>query len=109
MATTVELVRELDGWRDHAALYKLSSPVGFARTWDGDGNRVIGHTKYVVVSAVDFTTPLVGRIHETYIFPSDENANITGWCELPGSVRNTTSHKEALDGLIRYIDAEEED
>lgn len=37
------------------------------------------------------------RIHETYIFHSDENGKITEWGELPGSRRGEWSHEEAIE------------
>ena len=48
---------------------------------------------YVVVSAVSaFDT----GCDETYIFPANEKGKIVSWLELPGSMRGTLSHTEAL-------------
>ena len=45
----------------------------------------LGEYEYVVVSAV--SVPHSGP--ETYLFPSDQDGDITDWGELPGSQRGT--------------------
>lgn len=49
-----------------------------------------GH-RYVVVSAVQNA-----YVHETYLFPADSDGLITSYREMSGSIRDTTSHEEAL-------------
>lgn len=66
-------------------LYRLSEPLR-----DGEGNP---HT-YVVVSAADVM--LTGP--ETYIFPANENGEITDFGDLPGSYRGDFDHVRALSG-----------
>ena len=81
-------IRDLDGFTGEAKLYKLDPPM---EETDFD-NEVVGRHKYVVVSATVamFTGP------ETYIFPSDENGNVTSWGELEGSYRGGLDHETAL-------------
>ncbi len=74
----------LPDFNGHAAHYRLSVPLG--KSYDEDFKPVSD----VVVSAV------TGWAHETYIFPADENGKVTAWGELPGSIKGTTSHEEAL-------------
>lgn len=63
-----------------AALYKCDPPL------DGNG--------FVVVSATValYTGP------ETYIFPANQDGDITGWTELDGSYRGDLDHAQALSG-----------
>lgn len=81
---TAKLVKDnLDGFKGHAALYKLSTPVNIH-----DGKK----TTYVVCSTVDAT--FTGW--ETYIFPANKKGEVLDWLELDGSQRGTTSHIEVL-------------
>lgn len=68
----------LEGFRGHAALYKLSEPLE-------------GHT-FVICSAAD--VPFSGV--ETYIFPADEDGKIIDYGELEGSAQGTRSHAMVL-------------
>lgn len=83
-ATNVSLAT----WQGQAAHYKLSEPLS--------GN------EYVVVSAVDIATRFPGYDDprsmqiETYIFAADETGEVLGWGELPGSMKGTLDHAEAL-------------
>ena len=63
-------------------LYRLSPPLEY------EGN---SH-EYVIVSAI--LSPFSGP--ETYIFPSNEQGEVTSWGELPGSTRGILNHKKAL-------------
>ncbi len=77
---TAKLVKNLDGWRGEARLYRLAPPL--------DGN------EYVVVSATNamFSGP------ETYIFASDEAGKVDCYGELDGSFRGGLDHAKALRG-----------
>lgn len=79
-------------WQGEARLYKLSRPVPAGWDWDEDETET---TRYVVVSA----NIVLGK-PETYIFASDENGEITDWCEMPGSFKGGLDHQEAIDGLL---------
>ena len=82
---TATKIKDLEGFRGHAALYRLSEPMEDEKTsWD-----------WVVVSAVEVPF-VVGE--ETLIFPSDENGEIAGWSELDGSFRGAMNHQMALEG-----------
>lgn len=61
---TARLIKKLENFTGHAALYELSKPLA-----DYDGEK---HFKYVVISATNamFTGP------ETYIFGADEKGEI---------------------------------
>ena len=81
---TATLIEKLTGFVGDARHYRLSEPL---EAHEGDK-----HTD-VIVSAV--TLPLwLGT--ETYIFPATDNGKIASWGELPGSLKNTLSHAEAL-------------
>ena len=75
-----KLVKRLTGgeFRGDARLYKLSDPLD-------------GHTLVVVSAAV---VPFSGP--ETYIFPANEQGEITDFGELNGSGRGYLDHREAL-------------
>jgi hypothetical protein len=90
---TATFVRNIDGWRGDARLYKLSEPVTFS-SWDDEGKIVETQTSFVIVSAIScaFDT---GR-PETYIFPANEEGNPLNMEELDGSFRGDMDHKKAL-------------
>lgn len=85
------LIRDnLPGYRGHAALYKLSEPLN-------------GYT-FVVVSSVYIEFPesvrnIVKNYHESFVFPSDSEGNVTEWQDLNGSISRSdipVPHKECL-------------
>ena len=80
------LIKHLDNFSGIAAIYKVSPPMR-----DFDGNE----WEYVIVSAT--TLPFTGCT-ETYIFPAHGANAITpaDWGEMPGSLKNTLSHSDAL-------------
>ncbi|MEA5453254.1 hypothetical protein SPF06_00830 [Sinomonas sp. JGH33] len=85
---TATHIRNLHDWIGRAALYRMDPPL--------DGN------EYVVVSAADSrgrrwasTIPEVMKT-ETYIFGADDEGNCPDLRELPGSMKGTLSHEEAL-------------
>ena len=86
---TATKVRELEGWRSHAILFRLSEPMEYGHYEDDQGS-----TEYVIVSAVvaDFSGP------ETYIFPAREDGTSISMSELNGSYRGGLDHREALAG-----------
>lgn len=73
-----------------ARLYRLDPPLA-AKDWDT--GEMVSH-EYVRTSAtvVMFSGP------ETYIFPADENGEVTDWGELEGSYKGGLDHEEALRG-----------
>jgi len=77
---TATYIRDIDGMRGIAKLYRLSEPAPY-----DDGT-----TAYVVVSKVDHWTT------ETYIFPANEKGNIIDWGKLDGSQKGDVSHEQAL-------------
>lgn len=91
--STATLVRDnLKGFTGHAALYRLDPPIAYT-DWSIDDELDQRSTSLVVVSAV--TLPM-GLGSETYIFPGNEDGTVADWGELPGSLKHTLSHAEAL-------------
>lgn len=80
---TAKLIKDnLEGFNGHAAFYELSEPL--------DG------IEKVIVSAVSDS-----HGYETYIFPADNDGDISDWGELEGSMKGTVSHAEVL-GAVGY-------
>lgn len=71
-------IKDLDCFTGEGKMYRLDPPL--------DGN------EFVAVSAANviFSGP------ETYIFPCDENGNVTSWGELEGSFRGSLDHEKAI-------------
>ena len=82
---TAEFVKQMDGWRGDAALYRLSPPMAGVDGWAFD---------HVIVSAVI----AIGSGPETYLFGCDENGENIDFSELPGSFRGDRDHATALNG-----------
>ena len=59
-----------------------------------------GDHPFIVVSAVCSTFA-----HETYIFPADQDGNVTDWLELPGSLRGAMDHDRALQGYREHVES----
>ena len=78
---------EITGTRGNQKLYKLDPPMTVT-DWD-DENTIEVH-EYVVVSATYAFGP------ETYIFPADENGEVTSYSELDGSYQGGLNHEQAL-------------
>jgi hypothetical protein len=76
MTKTATFVRNLTGYTGDAKLYNTTDQ------------------GYLIVSAV--VVPYTGP--ETYIFPADEDGEITDWLELDGSFRGGLDHEAALVG-----------
>lgn len=76
-------IKQLDGWKGDARLFRLSQPIEVEDT----------KTEYVIVSAV------VARFSgaETYIFPAHEDGRPISYRELDGSYRGGLSHREAIE------------
>lgn len=83
-----KFIKDLDGFTGEAKLFRLDPPFQ-SKGWDDEQ---IGPHEYVVVSATVamFSGP------ETYMFPADEEGNVTDWAELPGSFKGGMSRKVAL-------------
>ena len=80
---TAKLIKTLTGFTGVAKLYKVSPAI---EGYSGE------KYKHVIVSATVamFSGP------ETYIFGATEEGEIADWSELPGSIRGSFSHEEAL-------------
>ena len=96
-ATQVPMKSKTD-FRSDARVYKLDPPlVG----WDNIAEMNMEH-EYVVVSAATgypSTVEVAANLgHETYIFASDKDGNITSWTELEGSYEGGLDHARALAG-----------
>jgi hypothetical protein len=77
-----KLIRDIEPMNDRVdrqTLYEMTPPL--------EGNR------FVVVSAAH--VPYSGP--ETYIFPADEDGEVTTFRELDGSYKGGLSHKKALE------------
>lgn len=85
MEKLAHYIKRLDGFSGTAELYRMSPPL-----LDYDGTE----HEFVAVSAT--VAPFSGP--ETYIFPADEEGNVTGWGELPGSCRGTLDIEGVLEG-----------
>lgn len=79
----------------HAEAYRLDPPREVTR-WDFETDEdITTEHSLVVVSAVDNY-----YAHETLVFPSDENGQISDFTEIFG-IRDTTDHAEVL-GIMGY-------
>lgn len=91
---TAQLLKDnLPGFNGHAALYKLTPPIR-DRGYDEDDATLLVH--YVVASAVNSWAV------ETFLFPANEDGEITSWAELEGSMKGVTSHETVFEN-IGYI------
>lgn len=81
MKTATLIIEDL-GWRGRASVYRLSEP---HKGYDGPP------TRHVIVSAVNHSFA-----HETYLFPCNAEGKASSMLEMPGSLKGTTSHAEAL-------------
>lgn len=70
------------------SLYKLSEPLVHYSDEESPA-------EYVVVSALE--SPYGGGVPETFIFKANEEGEVTDWLEMNGSIKNTLSHKIALE------------
>jgi len=91
---TATFKKDLKGWRGHAALYKLSSPVEFHFAGSDD----LGRTNFVVVSKVyiEHLASLYGSGVETMIFPSNGRGTPHNFLDLVCIRGEHSDHKEAL-------------
>lgn len=114
---TVEVVdRELilEKFRGVAVLVTLSEEV----EWNLD----LDSTRHFVISTItpldtaieiidqdeEFSDRTVDHlmsdnIPETYIFPADEEGNVLGWTELPGSARREVHRHEVLKRFLSFV------
>ena len=82
------LKKNLPGFAGKAHLYHLDPPLEHT-----DWNDEVSVHEYVVVSgAYAF---MYGP--ETYIFPANEDGEVTDWGELEGSFKGYIDHNEALE------------
>lgn len=90
---TAQLVKDnLGGWRGHAALYRMTPPLK-DHEWSKD--EAVEEYEYVIASAVT-TLQFDGVGPETYLFPATAEGEVINYGELPGSMKGTLSHREAL-------------
>jgi hypothetical protein len=83
----------LGGFNGHAALYKVSPSVQY-RKYDWVKDRYYRRqSRYIVVSAV-----VVDGMPEAYLFPADKSGQVKSWSRLPGSMRGSLNHADALEG-----------
>lgn len=80
---TATYVRQIEGWRGDARLFRLSAAVP-----DDYGEATVDH---VIVSAVH----VLGE-PETYIFPANADGECLNYLEMAGSQRWTTDHEEVI-------------
>lgn len=76
-------------------VYSLLVPMEGYKEYDDEGNAFVRKHHMVVLSQA--CVPFSGW--ETYIFPVDENGEVTDWAELPGSYRGYIRHEELLSSL----------
>lgn len=79
-----------DNTLGHAESYRLDPPKSVTLRDPETDDDVIREYSLVVVSAVDNL-----YAHETLVFPSDENGQISDWLEIYG-IRYTTDHAKVL-------------
>ena len=92
--TATLLKSNLPGFSGDAALYRLDPPLEHHEYGDPEPTK---HS-LVIASAItmdyDFLEP--DKRTETYLFPADAEGKVTSWGELPGSMKGTLSHADAL-------------
>jgi hypothetical protein len=76
-------------------IYRVDPPICGYNDYNEEGERQEAPTYDVVCVSSGF---VVGQL-ETYIFPSDEDGEITSFLELPGSRKGGVSHEYVLEGL----------
>lgn len=76
-------------------VYSLTVPLKGYEEYDDEGNALV--RKHHMVMLSQLCAPFSGW--ETYIFPVDENGEVTDWGELPGSYRGYINHEELLKSL----------
>jgi hypothetical protein len=83
MEKTATAIKTLNHWNGLATVYKVEPAI---KSYENNSY------DYVVVSQVNalYSGP------ETYMFGSNEDGEVTDWCELPGSRRGSYTHEEVL-------------
>lgn len=92
------LDKNVPGFKGEVWHVKLSWPVTNL-DWNDNPEYTFDHVLVSAVSSVYAT--------ETYLFPSDEDAEVVSWGELPGSMRGVVPHEEALQAFLDRVDLEE--
>lgn len=77
------LIKKIERFPGRASLYRLEPPLE-----DGEDRHGL-----VIASAAN--CPITGR-PETYLFPANEDGEVTDWCELGGSQKGTLSHGDVF-------------
>lgn len=80
MTRTATFVKQNDDMRSDARMYRLDPP--------------LDKKSQVLVSAASISDST-----ETYIFPCDDDGNVTSWVEMRGSQKDTLSHAKVLSDL----------
>ena len=89
---TARFVRNLNSFTGDAALYRMDPPLSYENYNCETDEYEPALAEWVVVSAA--IAPCLGP--ETFLFHSNEEGDIVHWGELPGSLRGTLCHVEAL-------------
>lgn len=82
---TATFIKDLDGWRGHASLYRMEPPHE-------------GH-EFVIASAVDLIIDgyvMPGPSCETYLFGANADGEVEDYMELDGSLKSVKDHDAAL-------------
>lgn len=88
-----QLIKDnLPGFNGHAALYKVTPPIR-DEGYDEDDATFLIH--YVIASSI--SGGIFGA--ETYLFPANEDGEITSWVELEGSQKGVTFHETVLNDI----------
>lgn len=93
---TAQLVKKLQShYKDqNIRLYKCNPPMEYEK-WNYETDSICTNcTEYIVVSAISIAFDTARP--ETFIFPADEDGNITSWGELDGSYQGGMDHGVAL-------------
>ncbi|WP_280350401.1 hypothetical protein [Nocardia abscessus] len=94
MTGTATYIKRPTGYNGDARLYRLDPPLKYESY--GENGFETSETEYVIVSALSAAFDTGDA--ETYIFPADENGEVTSWGELRGSIRGFYDHELALKG-----------
>lgn len=90
---TAQLLKDnLPGFNGHADLYKVTPPIR-DEGYDEDDATMLIH--YVIASSI--TGGFFGT--ETYLFPANEDGEITSWCELAGSQKDVTFYETVFNDI----------
>ena len=93
---------ELPFWQGFAKLYELSEDIEIVAV-----DQTHYHTNYIVISAVEYPNSSGGKTQEAFVFPADDRGFSLDMLELPGSIKGTMKHEDALEGFLEHYNSEE--